>query len=392
MIMNYYKRLELEKDASEKEITRAFRILAKRYHPDLNKSNNAKQEFIEIFEAYTILKDITKRKTYDSIIKNTTEAKDNEVQEKKEYNNWKQKAYEDGTYYSNMGFRIFNEEVLKKLKEVGKFTQRVLIYFGLLIATGLISTFIIRPIFLIYLETSLQKSIRDHQEYSRSNNVSESTIDTIIESNDEEKPLPLPLFPLLKDWKRIYIENVGTIDIPPTMEVQSGIYKEIIDPLKPTVMKSMGISSNSNYDIIIQQKGLNDLDNNGFQRYARVMINTDIGNKGDFDSLTFNINEYSELDIREFDTMFNAATKQSFEGTPIKLVQWFPLRLEIINGMSCIHISYARQLNNNPIVQVDLYKFQDIDKMYTLTLSYRQNEKDYWNEYFPTILRSFRIE
>ena len=64
---DYYKVLEVEKDASEKEIKLAYRRLAKKYHPDLNRTDpKAKDRFIELKEAYDILIDPTKRKIYDN--------------------------------------------------------------------------------------------------------------------------------------------------------------------------------------------------------------------------------------------------------------------------------------------------------------------------------------
>jgi len=50
---DYYKILEIEKNASEEEIKLAYRRLAKKYHPDLNKSDpQAKEKFIELHEAF----------------------------------------------------------------------------------------------------------------------------------------------------------------------------------------------------------------------------------------------------------------------------------------------------------------------------------------------------
>lgn len=52
---NYYKILGVDKSASQEEITKAFRHLAKKYHPDLNHSKGAEKKYKEINEAYEIL-------------------------------------------------------------------------------------------------------------------------------------------------------------------------------------------------------------------------------------------------------------------------------------------------------------------------------------------------
>ncbi|KKM05604.1 hypothetical protein LCGC14_1752400 [marine sediment metagenome] len=63
---DYYKILEIEKDASEEEIKLAYRKLAKKYHPDLNKTDSrGKEKFIELHEAYETLIDPIKRKIYN---------------------------------------------------------------------------------------------------------------------------------------------------------------------------------------------------------------------------------------------------------------------------------------------------------------------------------------
>lgn len=62
---DYYKILGVEKTASAKEIKSAFRKLALQYHPDKNKDEDAEEKFKEIAEAYEVLSDEEKRKTYD---------------------------------------------------------------------------------------------------------------------------------------------------------------------------------------------------------------------------------------------------------------------------------------------------------------------------------------
>ena len=66
-ITTYYDTLNVSRNASEKEIKKQYRILAKQYHPDVNP--NTINIFQEIVEAYNVLSDHKKRKEYDLMIK-----------------------------------------------------------------------------------------------------------------------------------------------------------------------------------------------------------------------------------------------------------------------------------------------------------------------------------
>lgn len=67
---DYYKIMGLSSNASEKEIKTAYRKLARKYHPDINKEANAEEKFKELGEAYEVLKDPKKRAIYDQSSKN----------------------------------------------------------------------------------------------------------------------------------------------------------------------------------------------------------------------------------------------------------------------------------------------------------------------------------
>ena len=62
---DYYGALGVAKDASRDEIQKAYRKLARKYHPDLNKGEDAEARFKEINEAYQVLSDSEKRARYD---------------------------------------------------------------------------------------------------------------------------------------------------------------------------------------------------------------------------------------------------------------------------------------------------------------------------------------
>lgn len=62
---DYYEVLGLQKGASDAEIKKAYRTLAKKYHPDMNKDAGAEDKFKEINEAYEVLSDPQKKSTYD---------------------------------------------------------------------------------------------------------------------------------------------------------------------------------------------------------------------------------------------------------------------------------------------------------------------------------------
>src|SRR5947207_15534488 len=105
---DYYKTLGVNKNADEKEIKKAFRKLARQFHPDVNPGDkDAEKHFKEINEAYEVLSDADKRAKYDQLGSNYQQWQRMGGQNNPNGFNWGNWANQGGTG----GFRTtdFNE-------------------------------------------------------------------------------------------------------------------------------------------------------------------------------------------------------------------------------------------------------------------------------------------
>ena len=198
-----------------------------------------------------------------------------------------------------------------------------------------------------------------------------------------QKP-PIAAQSLLPNWERFFISNVGYIDIPSYMEVPSGSYEQIMN----AYFNRLEIDAPQ---LVFQQKGLNDYNSDAFTKYGRIIVETNLGPYGEFLPLSYNISTVTSAEISQLNLNFKAKTMSDLQSIGHQLIEWHPLRVQKINGMPCIHVSYRRKLGSNPIVLVNYYIFQNNDRVHTLTLSYRVLEAVDWKTDFDRILTSFRI-
>jgi hypothetical protein len=187
---------------------------------------------------------------------------------------------------------------------------------------------------------------------------------------------------LLKDWKRINLNNIENIDLPPNMEIQGGNYKKMMEKGKA----QYGISASK---VIFQQKELNKLNQNSLNTYARVFIRTEQGSIGDYQKLK--TGKITISDLESLDSSYKNEIQQSASGVNAKILEWYPAKKIIINGMNCMTLGYKRQLSQNKPVKVSVYLFQNNDRMHILTFEHRISDSEEWEPTFANILKSYRI-
>jgi curved DNA-binding protein CbpA len=117
---NYYKVLKLDFGATIEQIKKAYRQLAMQYHPDKNKATDAAQKFIEITEAYEVLRDPTLKAEYDAIYKSifvdTNQSIELINKSKEKQKTWASRGESKAKEYSQMSYDQFLKNAFEEIK------------------------------------------------------------------------------------------------------------------------------------------------------------------------------------------------------------------------------------------------------------------------------------
>ncbi len=108
--VDYYKILGIEKTATDKEVKKAYRKLARKYHPDVNHGNKeAEKRFKEINEANEVLSNAENRKKYDKYGKDWKHGEEFEKAQRQSQSQYQQHGFSGG--YSEQDFSDFFESM-----------------------------------------------------------------------------------------------------------------------------------------------------------------------------------------------------------------------------------------------------------------------------------------
>ena len=103
MITNYYTLLKIKQSADLYDIKKAFRKEIAIYHPDNNKSEDARAIFNLLVEAFEVLSDTEKRNTYDTLLKSQATNKPLVIEQKEAYDEWKEESKKKSKKYYDFG-------------------------------------------------------------------------------------------------------------------------------------------------------------------------------------------------------------------------------------------------------------------------------------------------
>jgi len=165
------------------------------------------------------------------------------------------------------------------------------------------------------------------------------------------------------------------------MEIQGGEYKKV----KEAILDVFELPGGA--DLILQQKGLNDLDSKARERYCRILVNTSNGAEGEF----FPLGEkpsVTKADLQEYDRESRKLIEQQFT-----ILDWYPTTVEKINGFYALKTSYRRSLKSamNPVV-VTIYNIHNHRMLHAVTASYRESETELWKADPDRVIKTFEFE
>jgi len=190
-------------------------------------------------------------------------------------------------------------------------------------------------------------------------------------------------------FKKYGIKDVGHIMVPDVMETQSAEYRKMGKEYLQRLPKDMYYVMLSDKRIVFQQNGLNDRNEKSFSTYARIILDTSIGERGDYEKSYWA--GPSRGEIAEIDELSKHELEQMMPVSGDRLLKWYGTRAVKINGAMAVRISYLRQQGSNPPVHVDMHMFQNYDRIHYLTISYRKQEEQKWKPLLEKAVNSFTI-
>lgn len=192
-------------------------------------------------------------------------------------------------------------------------------------------------------------------------------------------------------WTTVSIPNICEYQIPPTMELQAGIYREIMNQLHTQVLQIL----DSGKRVVAQQKGLNSMDKDARSRYARVIVDFQPDSYGFAQVLRNPLirdrDVITDIDTEMKSVITQEAAQSTAAGMPVEITSWDGTQVVSVSGIDCLKTTYSRSVKGAPAVSVSSYKIPVNNQILSVTISYRENEASIWSNDFSNIINTFNF-
>jgi len=202
-----------------------------------------------------------------------------------------------------------------------------------------------------------------------------------------------------KVWNTVSIKNVCSFKLPPTMELQGSGYRKMMDSFQKTLCYIMEYS----YDkkrVVAQPKGINKLDKKALKHYSRFIVETFSLSSTESmpklsDSLTFTKEELAQMN-----TGFKQGILEDFAlakrktGIAMTMLKWYPLKITKIQNVDSLEYGFLRKssVKGKAPVDVKYYILFNRTHGHKVTVSYRTDEKELWDNTLRTMLSTLSFK
>ena len=180
------------------------------------------------------------------------------------------------------------------------------------------------------------------------------------------------------------LDGTGLLRVPARMH----LVDRTVHYLKPDSTRKIVCTSISGKRIVFLDS-ISKLKSSQADAWPRITLETNLGIGGDFQRITQAIN-ISATDLEKMSSTMKEKLELTLKAKHITMVSWKGVDIQNVNGQQAIHMSYIRQGQGEPQVQVDQYYFENYDRRHSILLSYPLEEAAQWAPIMQEILKSFR--
>ena len=385
MFTDYYKILGVSRYASDQEIKSAYRAMSMKWHPDKNPNVDVTSIMQDINEAYAILKDKNKRERYDNeydnFFKNVYNTSfehsvENSSQKYKYDYEVKDDILKEDIAKAKQYAKKLVDEFFKSFKEASQHAAKG--------AWSEVKGYIYAGILLTILGGIVSNIVQITQDSSYTNNkytsdyieTSDPTLDT-TDTTEQNRGINYPVFHIPENWTQYILGNKAfSIAVPNTIELR----KEYDAYTKE--LKNLDRVCDSNV-VVFQQKGLSAKSPESYKHYCRVIAQYWKDDPGEF----LRSNQTEAIDY-ETETLLFKLVEAELGG--FSLLNDPSYRWIDINGIKAIEIKYRRTGNNHNTTCCTMYFIFNYSELVKTIVSYREQEKDLWDDAMDNIIKTFK--